>query len=321
MRIASALRAFAALLRLFCRVYLHPAQGRMILKSGNNSRAGSAMPSFPPVQSVVRASRILQELNRRPVATIDHLHRVTTLPKPTIVRLLETLIHQGLVSSDKRGYAITAGVETLSAGFHSGPLLIEAGRDCCLELTRLHKWPVSLAVLNGAGASVTLLFSTISDSPMAPWRPMLARKRSLLTTAMGRCYLAFCPDDERDLLVRMLISSHPDKTEAADIEAAVKELARRTRRQGYAERDPKAPPNSGSTIAMPVRHDGRVLGMVGIGYFKSAVHDRDVPRILVAPLREAQAQIEQNVAALVKKRVIPKSGNRFSAQITRKENT
>lgn len=260
------------------------------------------MTSFPPVQSVVRATRILQELNRLPIATVDHLHKATALPKPTVVRLLETLIHQGLVSSGQHGYSITAAVETLSAGYHGGPLLIEAGRDCCIELTKQHKWPASLAVLDSTGTSVTLLFSTIPDSPMAPWRPMLARKRSLLTTAMGRCYLAFCPDDERELLVRMLVSSLASKSEAADIEAAVKELARRARRQGYAERDPNAPPNSGTTVAMPIRHDGRVLGMVGIGYYKSAVHDRDVATVLVAPLREAQAKIERNVAALVGRR-------------------
>lgn len=266
------------------------------------------MASFPPVQSVVRATRILQQLNRMPVATVDQLHKATALPKPTVVRLLETLIHQGLVTSGQQGYSITSAVETLSAGFHGGPLLIEAGRDVCLELTRKHKWPTSLAVLDSAGTGVTLLFSTIPDSPMAPWRPMLGRKRSLLTTAMGRCYLAFCPDDERELLLRMLLASLPDKAEAADIEAAVKELARRARRQGYAERDPNAPPNSGTTVAMPIRHDGRVLGMVGIGYFKSAVHDRDVGTVLVAPLREAQAKIERNVAALIERRPARSNG-------------
>lgn len=260
------------------------------------------MPSFPPVQSVVRASRILQELNRQPVVTVDRLHRVTRLPKPTIIRLLETLIHQGLVVADRQGYAITAKVEVLSAGFHGGPLLIEAGRDVCLQLTRQNKWPTSLAVLDGAGAGVTLLFSTIPDSPMAPWRPMMGRKRSLLTTAMGRCYLAFCPEDERELLLRMLLASHPDKAEAADIEASVQDMVRRARRLGYAERDPRAPPNSGSTVAMPIRHNSRILGMVGIGYFKSAVHDRDVAKVLVAPLREAQAEIEKNVAALTRKK-------------------
>ncbi len=260
------------------------------------------MASFPPVQSVVRATRILQQLNRMPSATVDQLHKATLLPKPTVVRLLETLIHQGLVSSGKHGYAITSVVETLSAGFHGGPLLIEAGRECCLELTKQHKWPCSLAVLDATGGGVTLLFSTIPDSPMAPWRPMMARKRSLITTAMGRCYLAFCPDDERELLVRMLAASLPKKSDAAVLEASVAELVRRARRLGYAERDPNATPNSGTTVAMPIRHGGRVLGMVGIGYFKSAVPDREVATALLTPLREVQAKIERNVSALIGRR-------------------
>jgi DNA-binding IclR family transcriptional regulator len=49
------------------------------------------MASFPPVQSVVRALDVLDALNRRPISTIDDLHGQTGIPKPSIVRLLQTL--------------------------------------------------------------------------------------------------------------------------------------------------------------------------------------------------------------------------------------
>ena len=61
------------------------------------------MASFPPVQSVVRAIELLQALNRQPVSTIDVLHRQTGFPKPSIVRLLQTLESKGLVRHAPRG--------------------------------------------------------------------------------------------------------------------------------------------------------------------------------------------------------------------------
>ena len=55
------------------------------------------MSSFVPVQSVLRALDLLAEVNRTSLATVGDLHRRTGLPKPTIVRLLETLMAAGYV--------------------------------------------------------------------------------------------------------------------------------------------------------------------------------------------------------------------------------
>lgn len=257
------------------------------------------MPSYPPVQSVVRAFGILHELNQRHVTTVDHLHKATRLPKPTIVRLLETLIGEGFVTTDKRlgGYCITSSVQALSAGYHGGPLVVEAGRAWCMELTHNHKWPASIAVLEGD--SVAVRFSTIPDSPISPFHATLNMRLSLLRTGLGRAYLAFCPEKERTILTRMLVATERGGRTAEEIDAEVKEITRRVRRQGYAERDPLAEPKSSSTVAMPIRYGERVLGTVGLTYFKSAVHGRDVQRALVSPLRETVHQIERSVAELI----------------------
>ena len=88
------------------------------------------MPSFPPVQSVLRALEILNDLNTRRVTRVGELHHSTGLPKPTIVRLLETLIPEGFAASDNRlgGYQVTSDVDALGSGFHSAPMVVEAAR-------------------------------------------------------------------------------------------------------------------------------------------------------------------------------------------------
>ena len=70
------------------------------------------MPSFPPVQSVQRALALLIELNRQRVTSVGELHQRTGLPKPTIVRLLETLIARVSRRATSRlgGYQVTSQV-------------------------------------------------------------------------------------------------------------------------------------------------------------------------------------------------------------------
>ena len=55
------------------------------------------MVSTPPINAVARAVELLQALNRQPVSTVDVLHRQTGVPKPSIIRLLQTLAAKGLV--------------------------------------------------------------------------------------------------------------------------------------------------------------------------------------------------------------------------------
>ena len=256
------------------------------------------MPSFPPVQSVVRALKVLKDLNTRRVTTVNQLYLSTKLPKPTIVRLLETLIHEGFVTSDKRlgGYCVTSQVPTLSAGFHSTLLVVEAGRAWCIDLTRRFKWPASIAVLDGAAVSVR--FSTIPDSPVSPFHATLNMRLSLISRALGRAYIGFCPEGERQILIQHLRSSKDPEDRPEDLEAAVKEVTKRARRFGYAERAPNVEPKSSSTIAVPIMRGDRVLATLGLTYFRSAVPAPDVRRTLVTPLQETAKRIEESVLAL-----------------------
>jgi IclR family mhp operon transcriptional activator len=257
------------------------------------------MPTYPPVQSVMRALRLLGRLNQREATTLAELNHMTRIPKPSLVRLLDTLIGLGYVRNDptRKVYCLAAAVQELSEGFHGGPLLVEAGRMHCAGLTRKLKWSASLAVLDGA--EMFICFRTIHDSPVSPFSTMLTRRRSLLTTGLGRAYLAFCPVDEREYLAAMLKTADETNLHGQDVDSMVKDIVAQSA-QGYAERDPLATPDSTSTIAMPIRIDDRVMGTIGLTYFTSAIARRDLHRTLVAPLREATMAIEAAAARLIK---------------------
>jgi IclR family mhp operon transcriptional activator len=229
------------------------------------------MPSFPPVQSVQRALALLAELNRQRVTSVGELHQRTGLPKPTIVRLLETLIAEGFAASDSRlgGYQVTSKVAALSSGFHGAPMVIEAARPWAIELTRKLKWPAAVAVLQED--AVFVRFSTIADSPVSPFHATINMRLSLISRALGRAYLAYCPKEERQLLVRMLSASDHAEDRLKNLARVVQQLVRSTRSRGFAERDPNVEPRNSGTIAVPIMAHRVVLATLGLTYFRSAV--------------------------------------------------
>jgi IclR family mhp operon transcriptional activator len=256
------------------------------------------MASFPPVQSVQRALVLLTELNRQRVASIGELHQRTGLPKPTIVRLLETLIAEGFAASDARvgGYQVTSKVAALSSGFHGAPMVIEAARPWAIDLTRRLKWPLAVAMLQEH--AVFVRFSTIPDSPVSPFHATINMRLSLISRALGRAYLAYCPSEERRLLVRMLSASDNVEDRPDNLARAVRQLVRSTRSRGFAERDPNAEPRNSGTIAVPIMAGGVVLATLGLTYFRSAVRRTTVVDTLVPALKEARSHIEQSIEAM-----------------------
>lgn len=259
---------------------------------------GPAGMSGRPVQSVLRAIELLKELNRHRATTVDQLHRAIGLPKPTIMRLLGTLMAAGLVSRLERGlgYCVTSQVARLSAGFHGGPLVAEAGRPWALDLTRRLKWPAAIAVLEEA--RMTIAVSTLADSNVSPFHGSLGVRFSLVSRALGRAYLAFCPEAERRILLRMLAASADPEDNPPNLERVVAAIIATVRRHGYALRDPKVEPRGSNTVAVPILLGEAVAGTIGLSYFRSAVTQAVLVGELVPALREASRQISAAMARL-----------------------
>lgn len=256
------------------------------------------MPSYAPVKSVLKTLDLLKELNRQNINSVDNLHRATGLPKPTIVRLLETLIADGYVTNDKRqgGYRITSQVQSLSCGFQGDAPVVEVGRPWAIEFTRRYRWPVAIAVLDKDAVAVRL--STIADSPVSPMHATINMRLQLLTRALGRAYLAFCPRAERDLLLSFLMkSSDPENAGARDRKATLAML-RRIRALGFAERSLAVKPSSSTTLAVPIMRGKNVLATVGMTYFRSVMSDKEAHGRYIPAIQEMARNIEKSVVTL-----------------------
>ncbi|WP_137176359.1 helix-turn-helix domain-containing protein [Roseomonas sp. AR75] len=247
---------------------------------------------------MLRALALLRELNRQQNTTVDQLHRATALPKPTVMRLLGTLSAAGLVAKGTRGigYHVTSDVLALSSGFHGGPLVAEAGRPWAADLTRRLRWPAAIAVQEGG--RIVISVSTAADSAVSPFHGTIGVRHSLVTRALGRAYLAWCPEEERRILLRMLAASADPEDRPPNLERVVRAMVATVRRQGYALRDPKVEPRSSNTVAVPIMLDEAVAGTIGLSFFRSAVGHRALTEELVPSLKQASREITASMERL-----------------------
>jgi len=156
--------------------------------------------AFAPVQAVTKALEILAQLNRGGLETVGGLHLKTGIPKPTVVRLLQTLVAAGYVHRDEktRGYHVTSAIKQLSSGFHGAPRVLEIARPFADQLTKEILWPCAVCTLDLD--AVVINYSTIPDSPVSPFHASLGRRLSLGGRALGRAYVCFCPPEEQQIL-------------------------------------------------------------------------------------------------------------------------
>ena len=263
------------------------------------------------IRSVERTMQVLQALNRRPVCTVRELRRETGLPGPTLVRILGTLENLGYARKLGRrvGYTLAGKVVELSAGFHGYPAIHGRAGAVLAGLTGRLLWPAALATLDGDAMVVRL--STIPQSPLAHAHSTLGKRLALPTRAHGRACLAFCPEEERQRLLRLLAENGSSPPGVAGLAARLAPMLRLARHRGYAVRDPRTesrteprteprtetrteprtePPSKPrtTTVAVPVMAGGRVVSTIGMTCFSSALTDLD---LLARELKAAAAQI------------------------------
>jgi len=251
------------------------------------------------IRAIERAMLVLQEMNMQPYSSIAHLHARTRLPKPTLVRILQTLESLGFVESDPRvgGYQVSALVGSLSSGFHKEPMVVEAGRPWAVALTRKYQWPVSISLLDRD--AVVVRFSTVPDSSMSPFHKTINMRLGLLTRGMGLAYLAFTPREEFDLIIEMLRHSDDPENMLAHDPARLEQLVKKVQAQGFASRVRHVEPRNSNTIAVPIMNEnGRVVASLGLTYFTSAFSEPEACERYVPSLKSTSAEITRDLARI-----------------------
>src|SRR5260221_2364927 len=220
------------------------------------------MASDTVIEPIRRAFVVLEALNRRRSTTLTVLAVETGLPRPTLVRLLQTLIALGYAPrvSREAGYRLTDHVLALAGGVRFIDHLVVAAILHMSRFTAEPRWPLYLGTLSAGAMAVR--HSTAPESPMSFETAGYNYRSPLLVGALGRAWLAFCPQDERRAILRSIgVRQGPALTATLE----------RIRQAGWAFTVPPRPTRLHG-MAVPILEKERVFGCISIRFPRSAMN-------------------------------------------------
>jgi IclR family mhp operon transcriptional activator len=139
------------------------------------------------------------------------------------------------------------------------------------------------------------------SSPFIVDRTIIGHRPSLLKSATGRAYLAFCPDEERRHLLDVLRKSgHPDDS-LANIPRLIDRIIDETRRNGYGVRELARRTRISdkerdfNAIAVPVIVRKRVVACINALWIEHVMGIEDFAALYLPALRDATSSLARAI--------------------------
>ena len=255
------------------------------------------MTSTRPIRALIRGLEALRVLNTRDGATVSEVAAEVDLPRTTTYRILETLCSAGYAyraDSDDR-YRLTILVRGLSDGYDDEVWVTQIAKPYIYDLCREIVWPVSIATLSGN----TMLVRQTTDhhSPLAVERYSPGFRVPILGSASGICYLAFCPQNQREAILDVLArSKRPGDNAARNRPRMRKDLAD-TRSRGFAVFNRARRVSDETTFSVPVLADGRLLAALTVRFSSTALPQATAVERFVPRLRKVAELIGKDFAS------------------------
>ena len=249
-----------------------------------------------PIRAVSRAIAVLQAINRAGSANMTTIAQLSGVPYPTACRLVETLIHEGMVEREtgRKYYRPAALVQTLSHGFQGFSRLVSGARPHLEALTREILWPVSFVTRVGHAMVVRDSTHSLTSLTFNHYHPGFSLP--ILTCASGLVYLSFAPAEERQILIDGL-----KLADGIDREALVMfendYLPQKIRSDGFAihVRNPHTlNPGKTSSISVPLFDGETLAGTLTLVFFSTAMKPGDAARQFYAQLNRTARAIEDS---------------------------
>ena len=254
----------------------------------------------PVIEPVRRSFQVLEALSRRRASTLSLLVGETGLPRPTVVRLLQTLMALGYAQrvSRRDGYRLTDRVLGLAGAIRFVDHLVDAAMPHMSRFTAEHGWPLYLAT--PSDGALTIRHSTALESPMAFEAAALNTRRSVLTSALGRVWLAFSSPAGRDLVVRDLLPAG-----SAGRRVALDRALAQVRRDGFAFTVNTRPSRIHGLAVPIVDRSGRLLGSLSMRFPRSAMSEADAADRFARRLSAVARAIAADAAHTMPPETIP----------------
>lgn len=227
------------------------------------------------IDALARGLEVLRSLDERRGQSLAELHRVTGVPKASLLRILDTLEQGGFAwrAIGDRRYR-----RRVSLIFRPGidDALLGIGEIAAPFLESLRKkviWPSD--VLVHRNFRMELVETSRRQSALNVAVYAIGYRVEMFLSAPGRAFLAFCSDAERAAILADAAAHPPQLARARQVLAGeLPAILGETRRLGYASRDPlfggtedkpmHVHDDGIDAIAVPAVANGKVLACVNL---------------------------------------------------------
>lgn len=240
-----------------------------------------------PIRAITRGLSVLQAVNRGGSITMMEIARTSQVPYPTACRIVQTLLHEGMIEREpsRKRYRATALVQSLASGYHDDSQLVEIARPHIEALTDKLLWPISITSRVGAHMMVRDSTHTRTSLTLNNYYPGFTLP--IMECSSGKAYMAFCSEAEREHLLEGLRTIEGAAEKMATLLLSNDNLLREVRRQGYATQSRNAytaNPGKTSSIAVPLFRGEEVAGAITIIFFSVAMPMEKAVEQFLAPL-------------------------------------
>jgi DNA-binding IclR family transcriptional regulator len=162
------------------------------------------MSASKTIRSLERGLKVLQALQENSISSLHDIHRLTRISKPSLLRILHTLEQSGVIISRRladRRYRISTNLSHLARKRDRYDGVAEAAGPILDRLCQKVSWPSDLMV--PAGDHLEIRESSRVRTPFAIYfmQDRIGTPVNWVLSAVGRAYLAFCPENERQKLL------------------------------------------------------------------------------------------------------------------------
>lgn len=240
---------------------------------------------FDNVRALVRGLDILRHVNGMGATKVADIAKALDIPRPTVHRLLRTLEEAGYIfftASDAR-VRVSPFASGLGDNSSVRSKLCHAAAPLLANFTDQHNWPIDLSIYSDLRMVVEE--TTHWRSPLSVDTNMAGSSLPMLRSSAGRAYLAFCDEQERAIILRLLEEEgHVD--DRAYLETSwAQDTLEKYRVQGFASRGPRTFRPKTSSIAVPIIFEERVIGCLSMIWITTAFSITDAAKRYSQPLK------------------------------------
>lgn len=243
------------------------------------------------VRALTRGLAILRYVNLVHEAGPTQIATALNIPRPTVYRLVETLIEQGyLISgSSSNRVRVTRITSQLGDSYNASSEICQVAGPILSKFAPRIIWPICLSVYRNG--YMVVQETTHARSPLSIDNGMTGYKLPMLRTAAGRCFLGHCEPDTRRLILET-VASNGDAADGPYLEERhVTQMLATVRERGYAMSSDGEFRNETAAIAVPIISEGTLVASLAFIWIRHAISAQEATKKNIEILREVANSI------------------------------